>query len=269
MKLRRRGLALLGALVMAGSITIVSVGTALASDLGNMVFFRGGFTRTQDDRGGQVFTDTFGLGSEFPPAGPDGSFANRKEGWYVGAGLELLLSKNLWGMMPKTWAVGEVGIEYRNFGIKDVNRVVPTAVLTTTTGAPATGLCAGTVAPATCARSLDQLSKVRLTAFSVDIGPKIKFFEGGMMGLPIRPWILPAALAVHVISPPSNAATVLDVGYQVGGGVDFEVIHGIVVGVDARYNITAGHAFSGETLPDGSRRSNNYLTAGGYLGINF
>lgn len=265
MKLRRRGLALFGAAVMVGWLGFVSVGAALASDLGNMVFFRGGWTRMNDERANAGFVDTFGLGSEVAITGPEG-FNTGKTGWYVGAGLELLLSKNLWGMMPKTWAVGEIGVEYRNFGIRDVNRVLPTAVLTATTGNNAAGLCAGAAAPATCARALSEIRGVRLTALTVDIGPKIKFWEGS----PIRPWIMPAALAVHVISPPSNATTVLDVGYQVGGGVEFEVIHGIVVGVDSRYNITAGHAFSGgETTLDGSRRSNNFLTAGGYLGINF
>lgn len=248
MRLRRRGLALFGALVMAGSITIVSVGQALASDLGNMVFFRGGWTRMNDSRDSQVFTDSFGLGAA-GLFGETEALNDPRNGWYVGAGLELLLSKNLWGMMPHTDAVGEVGIEYRNFGKRDVNRIVPTAE------SLLVGTCVGTPPRDSCT----QAKGVRLTALSVDIGPKIKFFHGAL----IRPWILPAALAVHVISPPSNAATVLDVGYQVGGGLESEIIHGIVVGVDARYNITAGHAFSGED------RSNNFLTAGGYLGINF
>lgn len=238
MRQRRRGLALFGAVITAGWIGIVSVGSALGQELGNTVFFRGGYTRMNDNRANQVFTDTFRL------QGANDS----QDGWFVGAGLELFLSRNLWGIMPKTWALGEVAIEYRNFGIKDVNRVVPTAVNALLPTTPS-----GVQAAA-------EAKSVRLTAFTVDIGPKIKFLEGSR----IRPWIIPFALGIHVISPPSNAATVLDIGYQFGGGVEYELLHGIVVGVDARYNIVAGHAFSGE-----ENRSNNFLTTGGYIGISF
>lgn len=235
MRQRRRGLALFGAVITAGWLGIASVGAALAQELGNMVFFRGGYTRTDADRSNQVFTDTFGLLGE----------NDKRDGWFVGAGLELLLSRNLWGIMPKTWALGEIAIEYRNFGAKKAVQVVPTAVAS---------LVAGTLTPV--------VQDVRVQGFTVDIGPKIKFWEDSK----IRPWIIPAALGIHVISPPADSATVLDIGYHVGGGVEYEIYHGIVVGVDARYNVVAGNAFSGNNVSD---IRGNFLTTGGYLGISF
>ena len=52
----------------------------------NMVFFKGGFMNLNQDRSGQIFTDTAGI------AGANGGNA----GWYAGAGLDLVMSKDVW-----------------------------------------------------------------------------------------------------------------------------------------------------------------------------
>ena len=45
---------------------------------------------------------------------------NSSTGWYVGAGLDLVLSKDAWGMMSKTWAVGEIGLQFNRISSKTV-----------------------------------------------------------------------------------------------------------------------------------------------------
>ena len=72
--------------------------------------------------------------------------------------------------------------------------------------------------------------------FTVSAAPKIKFMQGSKL----RPWIIPAGLDFHVISPPSDAATYLDVGVQFGAGVEYEIIPGLKAGIDGRYHLIAG-----------------------------
>ncbi|MCS6319463.1 MAG: hypothetical protein H8K05_17150 [Nitrospira sp.] len=80
---------------------------------GNMVFFRGGFMNLNQDRSGQIFTDTNGI------AGVNGGNA----GWYAGAGLDLVMSKDVWGGMDKTWVVGEIGVQFNSINSSRVNNV--------------------------------------------------------------------------------------------------------------------------------------------------
>jgi len=79
---------------------------------------------------------------------------------------------------------------------------------------------------------------IALSMFTVSASPKLKFMEGS----PLRPWIIPAGLDFHVISPPSDAATVLDIGVQFAAGVEYEVVPGIVVGIDGRYHLTTSYS---------------------------
>ncbi|MCI0666794.1 MAG: porin family protein, partial [Methylococcaceae bacterium] len=72
-------------------------------------------------------------------------------------------------------------------------------------------------------------------------------------------WIIPIGLDIHVISPPSNAATVLMAGMNFGGGVEYTVWKNIVVGADARYHWAQ--------KIDGS--DPRFWQAGGYLGFKF
>ena len=207
------------------------VGIAVAAEggeTGNMVFFRGGGAFANSDRAGEVFTDVFGF---------NGRNSDSNTGYYVGAGLDLVLSKNLWGMMGGTWALGEIGVEYKRFNSKTVQIAVPS---TCSDNVPTCSLVTG---------------KVQITMLTVSISPKIMFMEGSRF----RPWIIPVGLDFHVISPPSNDTTVLDIGGQFAVGAQYRIWKAFHLGVDGRYHLTSGQ--TGTT--------NNFGTAGAYLGIAF
>lgn len=209
------------------------IGEAVASDggeTGNMVFFRGGGAFAASDRSGEVFTDVFGAGGK-----NDG-----QNGYYVGAGLDLVLTKNLWGMMSNTWALGEIGVEFKRFNSKRVTVAVPA-----TCAAAAVATCPGGAG----------VGKVQITMLTVSISPKIMFMEGSRL----RPWIIPVGLDFHVISPPSNDTTVLDIGAQVAVGAQYRLWKAFHVGVDARYHLAAGETDT----------TNDFGTAGAYVGIAF
>lgn len=208
----------------------------------NMLFFRGGFASLIDDRGNQSITDAFKLGGA----------NDRNGGWYVGAGFDFNLTDNVWGLMSRTSVLAELGVEFKRFKSKQVVQVVPTAVNCLLNGNDQIGNCA----PEDLARD-----RVTLTMLSVTASPKIKFFEGSRL----RPWIIPVGLGIHVISPPSDAVTVLDVGAHFGAGFDYELIRGVRVGIDSRYNLTGN-------FTDDNRRGrfkNDFWTVGGYVGLHF
>ncbi|RMH07641.1 MAG: hypothetical protein D6704_04735 [Nitrospirae bacterium] len=198
-------------------------------ETGNMVFFRGGGAWAASDRSNEVFTDVFGTG---------GTFNGGDSGYYVGAGLDLVLSKNLWGMLSKTWAVGEIGVEFKRFNSKNVTVAVPAT-------------CA-TAGVATCTASTGE---VQITMLTVDIAPKIKFLEGSRF----RPWVIPIGLDFHVISPPSNDTTVLDIGAQFGLGGEYRLWKAFHLGLDGRFHLATGQTDT----------TNNFGTVGGYVGIAF
>ncbi len=202
-------------------------------ETGNMVFFRGGWAGATSDRSNEVFTDVYGFSGE-----NDGD-----NGYYVGAGLDLVLSKNLWGMASSTWALGEIGVEFKRFNSKKVTQAVPT------TCALADGGNVGTACP------VETDKKVQITMLTVNVAPKIMFMEGSRF----RPWIIPAGLDFHVISPPSNDTTVLDIGVQFALGAQVRVWKAIHLGVDGRFHLATGQTDT----------TNNFGTAGAYLGIAF
>ena len=207
----------LGKMMVVGAIAVLGifggvVGEAVAAEggeTGNMVFFRGGGA-FGSERSNEAFTDAFGAGGK-----NDG-----QNGYYVGAGLDLVLTKNLWGMMSGTWALGEIGVEYKKFNSKKVTVAAP---FLTNNASP--GLGANEVS-----------NTVEITMLTVSISPKIMFMEGSRL----RPWIIPVGLDFHVISPPSNNTTVLDIGGQVAVGAQYRVWKAFHVGVDGRYHLAAG-----------------------------
>lgn len=180
------------------------------------------------DRSGQIFTDTAGL------TGANGGNA----GWYAGAGLDLVMSKDVWGGMDKTWVVGEIGLQFNSINSSRVNNTIGSAAAHTLTGTTA----------------LDP-QKVQLTMVTIDVAPKIKFMEGSAF----RPWVIPIGLDIHVISPPSNRTQYLDLGVQFGGGFEYAVWKAFKVGVDARYHLTARL----------TNTNNDYFQVGPYVGISF
>ena len=198
-------------------------------DTGNVVFFRGGFAGLTSDRSGEVFTDVFGLGGRRN----DGS-----TGYYVGAGLDLVLTRDLWGMMSGVEADGEIGVEFKRFNSATVTEAVPS-----TCAAAGIGSCSV------------RTNTVQLTMLTVDVAPKLKFMEGSAF----RPWIIPVGLDFHVISPPSNASNYLDIGVQFGAGFEYQVWKKFKVGLDGRFHLASNQ----------TNTVNNFGTIGPYIGIGF
>ena len=195
-----------------------------------MLHFRGGFAHMMNHRNG------VSIQSQVSPVGaqdqPD------KQGWYVGAGIDWGLTRDMWGLMPKTTVFAELMFEYKQFG------------------AHVLGNGAVGNAPSVLAGGAANPINVTVSQFTVSASPKIKFFEGSK----IRPWVIPAGLAVHVMSPPSESITVLAPGVQFGAGVDYNIWKDFFVGIEGRYHLTAGRT-------DNVNLSG--MTAGGYVGIGF
>ena len=198
-------------------------------ETGNMVFFRGGWAGLTSDRSNEVFTDVF----EFSGSN------NGDSGYYVGAGLDLVLTRNVWDLLPGTWVLGEIGVEFKRFDSKQVTQAVPT-----TCAVAGVGTC-----------SVETNKKVKIAMLTVNVAPKIMFMEGSR----IRPWIIPAGLDFHVISPPSNDTTVLDIGVQFAVGAQVRVWKALHLGVDGRFHLATGQTDT----------TNNFGTAGAYFGIAF
>jgi len=213
------------AVVIAGGLAVCGVSPASAEEgTGNMVFYRGGFVGMNSNRGNEFFTDC-GLGG----ANTCGQ-NNSSTGWYAGAGLDLVMSKNAWGGMDKTWVVGEIGLQFNRFSSQTVNGGV-----TAVKGGP----------PA----------NTQLTSVTIDVAPKIKFMEGSAF----RPWIIPLGLDIMVISPPSNQTQYLDIGVQFGAGVEYELWKAFKLGLEARYHLMANM----------TNTNNSYGQIGPYVGISF
>ncbi len=193
----------------------------------HMLFFRGGFARADHFRNG------VSIQSDVVPIG--GSQADRGA-WYIGAGFDYSLTNDVWGLMPGTSIFAELMFEYKQFSNKVKGNALASnpTLLVDPTGVP---------------------RNVTVSQFTLTAAPKIKFMEGSKF----RPWIIPAGLAIHVVSPPSESITVLEPGVMFGVGADYNVWKTMYVGVDARYHL-AGKI-------DGVDVSG--FTAGGYLGIGF
>jgi hypothetical protein len=201
-------------------------------ETGNMVFFRGGGAWATSDRSSEVETDVFSFNGS-----NDGD-----SGYYVGAGLDLVLTRDIWDLFPGTWVLGEIGVEFKRFNSKKVQQAVPTTCDFATGGAACTG-------------SRNNKEKVQITMLTVNVAPKIMFMEGSRF----RPWIIPAGLDFHVISPPSNDTTVLDIGVQFAVGAQVRVCKALHLGIDGRFHLATGQTDT----------TNNFGTAGAYLGIAF
>jgi hypothetical protein len=218
------GIALLAVIMLLAPVCAWAEG----EESGNMVVFKGGLMNLNHDRGGQIFSDTNSL------SGTNGG----NSGWYVGAWLDLGLSKDAWGLMKGVTGIGEIGLQLNNISSDRVNNTAGSVAAHTVTGVTA----------------VDR-QRVQLTMLTIDVAPKLKFMEGSAF----RPWIIPIGLDFHVISPPSNLASYLDVGVQFGAGFEYSVWKAFKLGLDARYHLTA----------DLTHTDNSYFQAGPYLGIVF
>ena len=212
---------------------------ASAEETGNEVFFRGGWASLMSNRSNELFTDVHGssLGT--------GSQTD-KNGYYIGAGLDLMLSRDVWGLMKGIAIVGEIGVEYKRWN----------STSTLNTGNLGAGGCTGCT-PAPLALTVQNTNQTRtpLTMLTVNVAPKIKFMQGSRF----QPWVIPIGLDFHVISPPSNSTTVLDIGVQWGAGAEYRLWKELKVGVDGRFHLASG----------ATGTTNNFGTVGGYVGIGF
>lgn len=195
----------------------------------HLLFFRGGFTHAMQRRNGAS------IQSNVAPVGAQ-DIADR-DGWYIGAGFDFSLTNDLWGLLPRTEVMSELMFEYKEFA----HNVKGNALANIPTQ-----LAGGALNP----------RSVTVSQFTLTASPKIKFMEGSK----IRPWIIPAGLAIHVISPASESITYLNPGVMFGAGVDYKLWKDFYIGLDGRYQLTAEKA-------DGVKVDG--LTAGGYLGIGF
>ncbi|WP_026223532.1 hypothetical protein [Methylosarcina fibrata] len=194
----------------------------------NTIFFRGGFAHSDQARNG------VSIQSDVVPVGAQDQ--SDTDAWYIGAGFDFGLTDDVWGMMDNTQVLAELMFEYKEFG----GHVQGNAIAQDPTGLVAAGT----------PRS------VTVNQLTITAAPKIKFMKDS----PLRPWIIPIGLGLHVISPPSESITVLNPGLMFGGGADYRLWKDIFIGVDARYHLTGGASDGVNT--DG-------YTAGGYIGIGF
>ncbi|TRW91300.1 porin family protein [Candidatus Methylobacter oryzae] len=209
----------------------------------NMVFFRGGYGHANNQRGGTLD----------PTAIPALGLANNngttvgpiddKDSWYFGAGFDFSVNDNLFGLMDKTEVLAELMFDYKQLGERKNNGLSPAE---TATIAAATGI----VLPAA------NTQKATVNQLTLAASPKIKFMKGSAF----RPWLIPVGFELNIVSPPSDAITVLNPGMQFGLGADYKIWNNIYVGADARYHLTTQNTDGVNT--DG-------VTAGGYLGLGF
>ncbi len=255
-----------------------SSSSALSSG-NNMVFFRGGYLSNDHSREGSILTDANALNE-----GTGGNIAglgiqttdltgNRPngddEGWYFGAGFDLNLSNDLFGLMDGVDVLGEITFSYKEFSAHDINRApLGTAANDSASGAagdllgtdsvPSNGVVCGegglTTGGAGPYGSCS--ANIAVTQITITASPKIKFMQGSKF----RPWLIPAGFAIHVISPPSDGVTYIAPGIMFGGGADYNIWNNLYVGVDARYHLVSNTVADVEL--DG-------FEAGGYVGFGF
>lgn len=224
---RRAGWLSVVLLLIAAGLAVCAVSPASAEEAtstGNRVFFRGGFAALSSDRGGELFTD---VGNILGRGRNDGS-----TGYYVGAGEDVMMTKDLWGMMKGIAVLGEIGVEYKRWNSSTVTNA--TALTPVNNFTPA---------------------QVQMTMLTVSIAPKVKF----MQGTDFQPWIVPVGLDFHVISPPSNQGGYLDIGVQFGAGAEYRIWKELWLGVDARYHVASNQ----------TNTVNNFGTIGPYVAIGF
>lgn len=212
----------------------------------NMVFFRGGYAHANANRGGTLDpTVVPGVGANRNglTQGLTGSNGiGDQDAWYFGAGFDFSLNDNLFGLMNNTEVLAELMFDYKQLGEKQRNGLSPTEVAVVNSlgfKLPAANTQTATVNQLTLAAS-----------------PKVKFMKGSAF----RPWLIPVGFELNVVSPPSDAITVLNPGMQFGAGADYKIWKDLYVGADARYHLTLDDL-------DGVRTDG--VTAGGYLGIGF
>lgn len=195
----------------------------------SLVSVRGGWYRFNDNRGSTASTAGSGIGIDILTSETD------HDAFYYGGAFDFNVNNDLFGFMDHTSFGVEFGFEYTEIAQRKVNGLG--TALTALHGTPA-------------------LQSVTVNMLRINASPKIKFFHGSKF----RPWIIPVGLDVNIISPPSDAITVLNTGMNFGLGAEYEVFNGIVVGADGRYH----HSFD-----DVDGVDTDGFTLGGSIGFKF
>ncbi|MEI6745437.1 MAG: porin family protein, partial [Methylococcaceae bacterium] len=191
----------------------------------NMVFFRGGYGHNNEQRGGTLDPAANAIGD--------------KDAWYFGAGFDFAINDNLFGMMQGTEVLAELMFDYKQMGEKKGNGISGAVALDPTATIPALNVQTATV-----------------NSLSLAASPKIKFLKGSNF----RPWLIPAGFELSIISPPSDAITVLNPGMMFGAGADYKIWKDIYAGADVRWH---------QSFDNLDGINTNGVTAGGYLGLGF
>jgi len=207
---------------------------------------RGGWMHMDDNRGSTATVVGTGLGEDFLTSEVD------QDAFYYGGAIDFNMNNDLFGLMDGVSFGIELGIEYSELGDRESSglEIVGDAAANDelVTGGSAATL--GTAIPAGTQQT------VTVNMLRVSAAPKIRFMHGSKL----RPWIIPLGLDLNIISPPSDAVTVLNSGMQFGAGVDYEILPGIMAGVDGRYHWTPDDVDGVDT--DG-------FTLGGSVGFAF
>lgn len=213
----------------------------------NMVFFRGGYAHNNRNRGGTLDPTTIaGTGLNNRNGITQGLTGSNgigdQDAWYFGAGFDFSVNDNLFGLMDNTEVLAELMFDYKQLGERQANGLSATEVAVVNSlgfNLPVANTQTATVNQLTLAAS-----------------PKIKFMKGSAF----RPWVIPVGFELSIVSPPSDAITVLNPGMQFGAGADYKIWKDIYVGADARYHYAPDDVDGVDT--DG-------VTAGGYIGLGF
>jgi len=208
----------------------------------HMIFFRGGYPAWVNSRANQAYTDLYAKDN-------DTTQNKERDGVYFGAGVDLSVSNDLFGLMDDTEVMAEFMFDWKRndshqggvtaIGSHGAYRVVP-----------------NTAAKVGLNPEGRNLRGVTLSQFTVSASPKIKFRRGSAF----RPWIIPAGMAFNLISPPSDAGTNVSPGVMFGAGFDYNIWGNLFVGMDARYDWVANEMDSVKA---------SYYEIGGYIGAGF
>jgi hypothetical protein len=208
---------------------------------------RGGWAHSNDNRGaaGSGGALGTGLGDDVLTTPTD------QDAFYYGGGIDFNINNDLFGFMDGVSFQIEFGVEYAELSEKERSGLTPAITTLDAATTDSTGANVGTLVPAGNYQQTVTVNRLRINA-----SPKLRFMHGSKL----RPWIIPLGLDINIISPPSDAVTVLNTGMQFGAGADYELLPGIVLGVDGRYHWTPDDIDGVDT--DG-------FTLGGSVGFRF
>jgi len=189
---------------------------------------RGGWMHMSDNRGStaDALNAGTGIGSDVLTSDVD------KDAFYYGGAIDFNMNNDLFGLMDGVSFGIELGIEYSELGDNEASGL--TDLITQLDGAQSVTIGGTTTAVDTALPGANYQQSVTVNMLRVSAAPKIKFMHGSKL----RPWIIPLGLDLNIISPPSDGVTVLNSGMQFGAGVDYEILPGILAGVDGRYHWT-------------------------------